>query len=92
MGNQTIYRITNPNAAPLLVSNRLTGQDGRGTPVSYTFTVQVPPKATALIHLRDLPAIPTHFVGEANISANHPFTAVVAGYDPPDGTPTPPHR
>jgi len=82
---QTIYSVTNPQAAPLMVLHL--HSDGSG--FEFSFFDEVPAGATVEYHVRDMPQISSPYSGTVQLSASAAFSATIAGYDyPATATPT----
>jgi hypothetical protein len=73
----TVYAVGNPNPAAITVEHVITNTEG----FRHSFTSSVGAGEVAEYHLRDIPEVPSPFLGAMTLSAGLPFTASVVGYD-----------
>ncbi len=79
----TVYRISHSNSTTLVVTH--TFHDTTAT--VWTFGDTIPAYGSRDFHVRDMPAIPSPWVGWVTLDSDQPFTAILVGYD--GETPTP---
>jgi hypothetical protein len=82
----TVYTVTNPQAVDLTVEHVISDASG----FQHRFWSQVPAGGTVDYHLRDMPEVPSPFDGSVTLAAELPFTATIAGGDPPEPAPAAP--
>lgn len=83
--SMTVYAVTNSNVDELYTEHTIYDQSG----FQYVFSRVVPAGAVLEVHLRDLPQVPSPFLGAVKIEAERAFTAEIIGSDQLLDTPTP---
>lgn len=86
-GSATVFQMANASATDASVT--MTYQDVYSTPVASPIMATVPAGGSTTIHVRDVAAVPSPFLGSVRLDSDVPIAATVVGYDTPLARGTP---